>query len=234
MATPITALQYNTVQSKIAKILGQGTGDYGYGQPVLSNPILEGDVFTFEMFDSLRTDILSARQHQIGRMVTPPIAEAPAGGLITAAQFIQYTSTSGIAESNRLVTPPSSQAVREVITSTTLIDPWNNTTTHTIELMFTSGAAMRTYFNTGSTIEFSASRSGGSTTTKNSSWTSLLSTVGVVSFKRAATTSSKSAGTANGYTALMAQPTTPVKIFQRNVTDSFKPNYYSITAQLSE
>ena len=234
MATPITALQYNTVQSKIAKILGQGTGDYGYGQPVLSNPILEGDVFTFEMFDSLRTDILSARQHQIGRMVTPPIAEAPAGGLITAAQFIQYTSTSGIAESNRLVTPPSSQAVREVITSTTLIDPWNNTTTHTIELMFTSGAAMRTYFNTGSTIEFSASRSGGSTTTKNSSWTSLLSAVGVVSFKRAATTSSKSAGTANGYTALMAQPTTPVKIFQRNVTDSFKPNYYSITAQLSE
>ena len=234
MATPITALQYNTVQSKIAKILGEGTGDYGYGQIVLSNPISEGDVFTFEMFDSLKTDILSARQHQIGRLIRPPISEVPANGLITAAQFIQYTSTSGLVESNRLVTPPSSQAVREVITSTTLIDPWNNVTTHTVELSFESGAAMRAYFNTGSTIEFSASRAGGGTTTKNTSWTNMLAAVGVVSFKRSATTSTKSAGTANGYTALMAQPSTPIKIFQRTVTDAFKPNYYSITAQLTE
>ena len=63
----ITAARINNLQSSIALILGNGSGQNGYGQVVSSSPVTNtGDVVNAEDMNSIYADILAARVHQVG------------------------------------------------------------------------------------------------------------------------------------------------------------------------
>jgi len=63
----ITAARINNLQSSIALILGNGSGQNGYGQTVTSSPVNNtGDVVEAADMNAIYTDILAARVHQVG------------------------------------------------------------------------------------------------------------------------------------------------------------------------
>jgi hypothetical protein len=62
----IAATDYNTIQGKVALVLGTGSGDYGYGQTVSSSSVSANAKISMTQWSNLRNDLLRARQHQIG------------------------------------------------------------------------------------------------------------------------------------------------------------------------
>ena len=53
----VTATRYNAMQTKIAAVLGTGSGDKGYGQSVTSVPLSVGDKVQATHLQALFTDI---------------------------------------------------------------------------------------------------------------------------------------------------------------------------------
>ena len=227
MATLPDTSSFNAMQARVSRILEIGDGDYGYGQIALSQQLDGVTPANLLDFQNLRTDILAAKQHQVGVLTTLPIT--PITNAITAAQWTAFNTVLTQVEANRTVTPPSAQAARDMLVSDTITTDWNGTTTQVVTVEFVDEDAIRNYFNTGSSIEFSASRSAGASTTKNSSWTGLLTNIGVISFKRSVTTSTKAVGTSIGYSRLTDSYQV---VFQKVTTDTLKPNTYKLSARL--
>lgn len=227
MATLPDTSSFNAMQLRVSRILEIGDGDYGYGQIALSQQLDGITPANLLDFQNLRTDILAAKQHQVGVLTTLPIT--PITNEITAAQWTAFNTVLTQVEANRTVTPPSSQAARDMLVSDTITTDWNGTTTQVVTVEFVDEDAIRNYFNTGSSIEFSASRSAGASTTKNASWTNLLKNIGVISFKRSVTTSTKAVGTSIGYSRLSDSYQV---VFQKATTDALKPNTYKLSARL--
>ena len=63
----ITAARLNNLQSRIALILGTGSGTNGYGQSVVSSQVNNSsDTVDAEDINNIFTDMLKARIHQVG------------------------------------------------------------------------------------------------------------------------------------------------------------------------
>ena len=53
----ITATRYNTLQTRVENILGNGSGSEGYGETTASNQVAVGNLVTASHVNQLRTDI---------------------------------------------------------------------------------------------------------------------------------------------------------------------------------
>jgi hypothetical protein len=63
----ITAAQFNNLQSRIEQVLGDGSGNFGYGQTVTSSQVSAvTDSITASQWQLLRADMQAAWQHQTG------------------------------------------------------------------------------------------------------------------------------------------------------------------------
>ena len=62
----VRAADYNSIQGKVALVLGSGSGNSGYGQALSSGQVSVGDQILVSQWNNLRTDLLKARQHQTG------------------------------------------------------------------------------------------------------------------------------------------------------------------------
>ena len=62
----ITAARYNNLQSRVATILGTGSGDDGYGQTLNSNQVASTATINATDMSTLYTDIANGRVHQTG------------------------------------------------------------------------------------------------------------------------------------------------------------------------
>lgn len=70
----ITAARYNTLQNRIAQLLGSGSGEFGYGQTIASSQVkapsesnlTDGDLITAKQLNDLRSDIDRVYRHQNG------------------------------------------------------------------------------------------------------------------------------------------------------------------------
>lgn len=62
----ILAADYNAIQSIAESVLGVGSGQYGYGQAVVSNQVLVGQPFYLNDWVALRSDLLKIGAHQTG------------------------------------------------------------------------------------------------------------------------------------------------------------------------
>jgi hypothetical protein len=257
-ATIITLDQFNHAQAIVSKVLGTGINpetdevytDYGYGQTLQSTQLVS-DV-TGEELNKLRTDILIAAYHQQGpsaSTLVPAVAtvsggattytiNAPISQAIIAATIGLVAGKPGTIDVNKLkfFTGTNSKTGTAVLYNTPLATDieWNTTSTHTSVLTFASADAMRWYFNTGSNIQITPSRTG-TVTTKNTAWSSLLTGVGTLTFKKSGTFSSKATTTGGGagYNALVkAGVDTDVTIFTKRST--LKSETYIVKARLSD
>lgn len=192
--TLIIASDYNTIQSKIATIMGSGSGTSGYGQTLASSQVGQYDKITVNQWNNLRDDIVRCRQHQTGSTIgsKAPGDAGYSAGLDLPVPTVQsqvkedwrdaYLDMAADCETNALTAPPPvSQATRsDLVGQQVRTVAWNGTIRQTVVITWSTADEARYFFNTGGQIEFTSSRSGGSAGLKNITWTTMLSNMGTI------------------------------------------------------
>jgi hypothetical protein len=243
----IVANDYNTIQAKIALVLGTGSSDYGYCQQVLSSQVNNLNTkITVNQWNNLRTDLLLARQHQTGSDQSGQLALPTSSTTIKEADRSAYNTFADTILTNRLVTPPASQYSLTTVPTVTRTNPWASTVSYTLTLNFpgyTSGSTVvsainnaRAFFNAGGLVKFSASFSNYTTDgsrTVNESWATLLANMGTITFGAHATTNTGS-GTpqAKGFFDLTTSNQLMfTKLVDPAYTPTYSPNQYDLYAR---
>ena len=242
----ITAARYNIIQARIAAIIGQGSGDEGYGQARASSTVAVGATITAQDMTNLFTDMTKIRLHQTGsvpaEIASPSVGDTVEDSNATSKEgYAQYESLSTTCQASRL-TAAASQLGLQAGTSSQRTASWSTDINHIFTVTFggysvTNGDGsvttisgtehMRVFFNAGGTINLSGSIGSGSSTINND-WRNLMTSVGTVVFGRS-TTSNGSVGTNYGYSNLPSGYTT---IFNKTAS-AYSANDYLIEAQKS-
>ena len=178
----IVASDYNTLQQRVAKLLGTVSATFGYGQTVISSPVFQGNTITAAQWDDLRNDILSVKIHQTGS--TPTIRNIAVGDLIddtSADPKVQYNTLLSTAEAERFELAVSQSQIT-ALTPKTFSSVWSNSAEMTITATFSTANEARYFFNSGGAIRIESNRTGGSVSLQNSAWSDLLDIVGSQSF----------------------------------------------------
>jgi hypothetical protein len=234
--TLILATDYNVIQSKIASIMGEGSGTRGYGQTLVSSQVGQFAKITASQWNNLRNDVLRARQHQTGQDMTSSLVVASASTTIADSQRAALLIMAEDAENpaNYLVSPPPATelARSNLVAEQVRTQKWNGRITQTIDVVWPTADDARYFFNTGGNIEFSSTFSPSVPGLKGISWSTLLQGMGTFrfNFDRVFTTGTAFTGT-DGFYDLT---TIPVIIAQKETSSStYLPNEYYITARVN-
>lgn len=245
--TLIIANDYNVIQSKIALVLGSGSGNKGYGQTLSSAQVGQFSTITVAQWSALRNDIARARQHQTGTTLgtkAPEDVGYVAGfdlPIPTAAKQVKeswraaYLSMATDADTNYLVAPPpTGQASRvDLVSEQVRTTVWNGTIRQEVVVTWPTADDARYFFNTGSQIEFSSERSGGVGGLKDSTWTGMLADMGTIAMNYTQTTKTGS-GTSStlGFYDLT---TSDNLIFEKDAPAGYyAPNKYYIYGRVND
>lgn len=183
----ISATDYNTIQTKINSVVGTGSGSFGYGQTVNSSQVAAGNTVTKTQWDALRYDVVNALLHQTG--VGPTIATVNVGDVIrygAANPNFQYNTLADTATSNRF-NIGSGRFFTQVLQTTSRTASWTSAVSTTATVTFNTAEQARFFFNSGGKVRFTSSRSGGSSSSQNNSWSNVLTTAGTQAFSASGT-----------------------------------------------
>lgn len=198
---------YNSIRSTVSSVLG--TGATGYGQTLASSDVTTGSTITALQWFNLRTDIVNARQHQIGSAVGTSTATdgrnlviPVSGASITETLRAQFASMATSISSNQRSVDSDSvggQLADEDLITRTQSSAWNGTLTHTVTITGAAGGGgaannLRYFFNAGGTIRVSANITTGSS--KNNTWNTMFTQMG--EFRMNYTTTSYTGASASG------------------------------------
>lgn len=189
---------YNDIRNKLINVVGAGSGNSGYGQATLGPAVSESSKVSINEYGSLRYDIINAWKHIYGSnptLVVPAEGNtvrydtdfAPSSNMALEAPNTQYDTYANTIIANRF-TVHASQSATQALTPTSSTWPgiygtdWTALIKCTVTATWTSAAQARYFFNSGGEIRFSSSRSGGSTTTQNTQWNTILSSAGTRAF----------------------------------------------------
>lgn len=201
----ITAARLNNLQSRIALILGIGSGSSGYGQTLASSQVAASSIVASSDINNIFTDMVKARIHQVGiaetgiRQVIEDlniIAEETSGTITDAGVtgtdiegtlkgIADYESLMNSIESDKLLLHSSQAALEPKLTSTRTAT-WNGLIFHTLTVTFSNADERRHFFNAGGEIRISTNNTNPSTS-KGLDWAALCSEVGIVRFSRVQT-----------------------------------------------
>lgn len=207
---------YNSLQDRAQLLLGPGSGSRGYGQVLQTADVFVGNIVTAAQWNLLRDDILSIRAHQDG---TAPFAiQVVRGNPINYSVIPNYDTLLTVADTNRFNIGPGQSVVSTKATQTTT-SSWNSQAQAVLTVTFSNSNEGRYFFNSGGKIRFFASRAGGSSTSQNNAWSSILSSVGTVSFGAAQPA-------VNYYNLTNSYQT----YFNQNLTTPYSANYVRLEA----
>jgi len=189
----IKTSDYNTLRNSIIQVIGNGSATYGYGQPIRSSAKADNEVISQTDWDLLRFDIVNTRLHQDG--ANPTIKDIQEGELLSFGNNTQYSNLISTATSlpNRLtvgtgqfLTEPATTPAGAALTSSRAFSlpttSWNSLLQCEITVGFTNADLCRWFFNSGGEIRITSSRTGGTSNSQNSDWSSLLTSAGQRSF----------------------------------------------------
>jgi hypothetical protein len=207
----IQAADYNGLQSRIAAVLGTGSGDFGYGQTVTSSQVTSStDSITAAQMDLLRADMNSCWLHQNGEnipvrniSVGDVIGADVSGDTITYDTLGNYTVTDG--GTNPLTNPSDTtgglndyfDAMTDIENNRFTIDAayedlddllteerttsWNSTINMTFTVTFASADARRHFFNAGGEIRIRGNLAAGGGA-KDTDWRAMIANPGTICF----------------------------------------------------
>lgn len=228
----ISYTHYADIRTKILRILGPGAGQEGYGQTITAPVVGSGTIIRKVDWDAIREDIRNTKTHQDGLFNTIK--------LLTAKQVIEYGSDQPVSEYETIM----DQAILDKFSidngeaevnpgvTTTRSGGWTLQSQCEIEVVFSGYTKLdltvvspadhaRYFFNSGGKIRFFSERTGGTASGQNTSWTSLLSSVGTVEF------GANIPVIENFYTLTNAYQT----IYQLGSTPYYSSNYFKIEAK---
>jgi hypothetical protein len=230
---------YNSIRTVVDTVMGTGTS--GYGQVLASSNVSQGATITALQWLNLRTDMVKARQHQIGSAVGSSSATdgrnllLPASGLtITEALRAQFSSFATTIVSNQRTIDTDAvggQFSAEGLVTGTRGSAWNATLTNTVTITFSDINHPRYYFNAGGKIRISANITTG--TSKNNTWNTMFTQMGefVMDYTSTTFTGSSATGSAIGWEDL----TTSNQLIGQKAapSGSYAENRYYIYARKS-
>jgi hypothetical protein len=232
---------YNSIQTLIDDILGTGSGTFGYGQPVLSSQVTESNSVTVNEYAALRYDIINAYKH-IFNAVPSDVDDQTIGATIRfdsappdAAPISYWESVANSINAQKQTLAVSGQRVTVNHGTETFSSAWGSNTNPQllcqVDVSWATSEEARFFFNAGGSIQFTSSRTGGSTNDQNTSWTTLLSTAGTRIFS--ATTPGTGTSPSNGQNWFRARNTADT---WSNVTASspYALNEWTITVQTND
>jgi hypothetical protein len=231
---------YNSIRSVVDAVMG--TGATGYGQTLASSAVSQGATITALQWLNLRTDMVKARQHQIGSAVGSSSATdsrnllLPASGLtITEALRAQFSAfATSITTNQRTIDTDAvgGQYAAEGLVTGTRSSAWNSTLTNTVTITFSDANHPKYYFNAGGKIRISANITTG--TSKNNTWNTMFTQMGefVMDYTSTTYTGSSATGSSIGYDDL----TTSNQIIGQKAapSGSYAENLYVIRARKTD
>ena len=195
LSKKIQMVDYNTIQSDVASVMGSGAADYGYGQTLLSSQVTEASRVTVNEWGNLRYDIINAWVHQFGSLPSP--VTPTEGALVKAnsatSPYTSYQTFASVLVANRFGVHSGQAITRTGPSAGTFWSSqqawpgvygasWTVKIQSTVTVSFTTANKARAFFNSGSEIRFISSISGGAASQQNASWNTLLNSVGTVAF----------------------------------------------------
>lgn len=233
----VTASRYNAIQTKIAAVLGTGSGDKGYGQSLASAQVTAAQVINATHLANLYTDINKCILHQSGSN-SSNIVQVSASDIITEDDatskkgWAQLETEATTAESNRLTANSGNFTTTQEFTNsrTTAWGGSPDTIDMAFTVTFSSADVKRNYYNAGGEVHMALSLSGGSGS-KGTSWANLLSAAGTIKFGRTATTTTGTGDTTSIGNVDMTG--SYQQIFQHDVGDGgvYAENDFNIRAK---
>jgi hypothetical protein len=226
---------YNSIRTTVDTVLGKNTA--GYGQTLASSPVTAGTIISALQWLNLRTDMVKARQHQLGSAVGTTSSTdgrnliVPASGVsITEALRSQFATFATTISSNLYSVDSDNvggQLTDEVLITGTRSTSWNATITHTVTITgATSGdgsaANLRYFFNAGGKFRMSANITSG--TSKNNTWSLMFTQMGefVMNYTQTTYTGSSAVGSVTGFQdlttsdQLIGQKSAPAGVYAEN------------------
>jgi len=212
----VTAARVTNLHERIKLVLGEGAGQFGYGQLVESAPVSNQNNFILaEDINSIYRDMINARAHQVGITSTMIallikdrniVAEDASffvddDGVTTSdvngslKGMVDYENLMSVIETEKALIDVPTQAELETGISDRRESPWNGTITHEVQVTFADANERRYFFNTGGEIRFSANLTS-SSGSKGADWVNLLSNMGTVKFKSNSTVTTGSGAAA--------------------------------------
>lgn len=178
----VSHVDYNTIRDKVVSILGTGSATKGYGQTIQSTAVSQGNTITKAQWDALRYDIINIKLHQEGS--TPTIATVPASEPIRFGAGNPNSNFDTLIEQATLTrfSLGGGQSVVSNKGSVSYTSSWATQAQTEFTVTFANADQARYFFNSGSKIRVTATRTGGTSTAQNGAWTNLLSSVGTQSF----------------------------------------------------
>ena len=159
--------------ANINTVWGSGTGDKGYGQSSTLAAVSAGNTVQATSWANLIARNTSLANHQ-GSSITA-ITQPSAGNTIEAYAALSTNITTTFNNRNNAAASGSDSTVNSVSTS-----GWNNSSTLSKTFTFSSANAYRYFFNAGGMIRISWSRTGGTSSTQNTTWSNLLTAAGTL------------------------------------------------------
>lgn len=232
----IRAIDYNAIQSNIANILGPGSTSFGYGQLVTSSSVALGKLIEAQDWAKLKVDILKIAAHQgtASNALVTAIPNITANTEIDNDQVTAFENVVPFLNSNRFLLAEFSDESFSPDISQVRTTPWGAPSKpvvrHSFTIDFGSADNARYFFNSGSSLRFSASFVGDFPSSQNQAWTNLLSSMGTIVYNYNGATASSGTGSAIGFYQLtnVAQ-----QVFTKTGLGSYTPAYaandYTIT-----
>ena len=181
---------YNSIVTVINNVLGTGSGNSGYGQPVQSSNVSVSSRITVNEWNNLANDLRSIGIHQ--NNTAPTLPTATAGNIVkfnsTTEPYDRYLTVANNFSSSRF-NLGSGQFITVNKGTEARTFSWKNQVECTITIDFGTANDARFFFNSGGQIRISSSRTGGTTSgsvttiaAQNNSWTDLLNAAGNIDF----------------------------------------------------
>jgi len=237
----ITAARYNSLQATVENIMGNGAGQFGYGQTLASSQVAADTVIDSGHMSTLYTDLINARVHQVGS-VPNSVATVSAGDVIeedatdtgTARGILQYEDLASTVETDKalIYTADTSQStITANKTNSSSTNAWAGVRDHIVTVTFATADARRHFFNAGGEIRFTADLDPAASNGKNNDWNSLLANMGTVTFK---SNNCPSLGSSPGTSFNIGNfdmTATDQLVFQKDGTGVYTENDYNIKAK---
>jgi hypothetical protein len=181
----ISTTDYNTIRTTITQIVGTGAASRGYGQAInATSAVTTANQVTKAQWDLLRYDIYNALLHQTGSV--PSINTVAVGDVVrfgVAYPNSQYSTLATTADTNRFNVGTGQFLENLNVASRTTTDGWSSQAYCDITVTFGTAEQARYFFNSGGKVKITTSRTGGSGTSQNSSWSSVLSGAGTRNYE---------------------------------------------------
>ena len=232
-APSVSYISSSSATGKVAALIGVGYGDRGYGLTTTTLPaaISNTTIVTATMWNNLRSAMSVLNTHTGSGLTLQPVLSI--GNVVVAndgrSGLVNVSSLITALDNDRFNTGVGQSTSTVMITNVTNA-AWTNSIYHEFTVVFGIEDRARYYFNSGGKIQLTASRTGGTVNSINTTLSSILTAMGTISINASSTSYTGTGGTVYniGYYGLTATFQT---VFTMPGTGAFPNISYSVLAR---